>query len=95
MEGVSNNNTAPDLLTNYEREPKGIPIGRAPTVNLRNNHTQYIFTWYVLLPELHIPHAILIATRYALSFATSIMFWMVVKKPLSGQQRRVRHSVEW
>ncbi|KAJ4384306.1 surf-like protein [Didymella sp. IMI 355093] len=35
----------PDLLTNYEREPKGIPIGRAPTVNLRNNHTQYIFTW--------------------------------------------------
>ena len=37
----------PDLLTNYEREPKGVPIGRAPTVNLRNNHTQYIFTWYV------------------------------------------------
>ncbi|KAF2034459.1 SURF1-domain-containing protein [Setomelanomma holmii] len=67
----------PDLLTNYEREPKGIPIGRAPTVNLRNNHTQYIFTWY------------------ALSFATSIMFWMVVKKPISGTQRRVRHSVEW
>ncbi|KAH8719400.1 SURF1 family-domain-containing protein [Phaeosphaeriaceae sp. PMI808] len=67
----------PDLLTNYEREPKGIPIGRAPTVNLRNNHTQYIFTWY------------------ALSFATSIMFWMVVKKPLSGTQRRVRHSAQW
>ncbi|KAH7079301.1 SURF1 family-domain-containing protein [Paraphoma chrysanthemicola] len=67
----------PDLLTNYEREPKGVPIGRAPTVNLRNNHTQYIFTWY------------------ALSFATSIMFWMVVKKPISGTQRRVRHSVEW
>jgi hypothetical protein len=33
--------------------------------------------------------------RYALSFATSIMFWMVVKKPLSGTQRRVRHSSEW
>jgi surfeit locus 1 family protein len=43
--GVSNEAIAPDLLTNYEREPKGIPIGRAPTVNLRNNHTQYIFTW--------------------------------------------------
>ncbi|RYN41645.1 hypothetical protein AA0114_g10700 [Alternaria tenuissima] len=67
----------PDLLTNYEREPKGVPIGRAPTVNLRNNHTQYIFTWY------------------ALSFATSVMFWMVVKKPMSGTQRRVRHSVDW
>lgn len=45
--GVSNKAIAPDLLTNYEREPKGIPIGRAPTVNLRNNHTQYIFTWFV------------------------------------------------
>ncbi|KAF2679446.1 SURF-family protein Shy1 [Lentithecium fluviatile CBS 122367] len=67
----------PDLLVNYEREPRGIPIGRAPTVNLRNNHTQYIFTWY------------------ALSFATSIMFWMVVKKPMSGTQRRVRHSSDW
>jgi surfeit locus 1 family protein len=43
--GISNWNIAPDLLTNYEREPKGVPIGRAPTVNLRNNHTQYIFTW--------------------------------------------------
>ncbi|ORX91997.1 SURF-family protein Shy1 [Clohesyomyces aquaticus] len=67
----------PDLLVSYEREPKGIPIGRPPTVTLRNNHTQYIFTWY------------------ALSLATSIMFWMVVKKPLSGTQRRVRHSVDW
>lgn len=24
---------------------KGIPIGRAAEVNLRNNHAQYIFTW--------------------------------------------------
>ncbi|KAF2205948.1 SURF-family protein Shy1 [Delitschia confertaspora ATCC 74209] len=67
----------PDLLTSYDREPKGIPIGRPAAVNLRNNHTQYIFTWY------------------ALSLATSIMFWMVVKKPLSGTQRRVRHSIDW
>ncbi|KAF2741576.1 SURF-family protein Shy1 [Polyplosphaeria fusca] len=67
----------PDMLTSYYRSPKGIPIGRPPTVNLRNNHTQYIFTWY------------------ALSLATSVMFWMVVKKPLSGTQRRVRHSTEW
>jgi surfeit locus 1 family protein len=27
------------------REAKGIPIGRAPEVNLRNNHVQYIVTW--------------------------------------------------
>ncbi|KAF2877103.1 SURF-family protein Shy1 [Massariosphaeria phaeospora] len=67
----------PDLLVSYEREPKGIPIGRPAAVHLRNSHTQYIVTWY------------------ALSFATSIMFWMVVKKPLSGTQQRVRHSTQW
>ena len=37
----------PSLLESYHREARGIPIGRAPEVNLRNNHTQYIFTWYV------------------------------------------------
>ena len=36
----------PDLLMSYHREAKGIPIGRAAQVNLRNNHFQYIFTWY-------------------------------------------------
>lgn len=35
----------PDLLVSYDRETKGIPIGRAAEVNLRNNHVQYIFTW--------------------------------------------------
>lgn len=29
-------------------EARGIPFGRAAEVNLRNNHAQYIFTWYVL-----------------------------------------------
>ncbi|KAL1998606.1 hypothetical protein VTN02DRAFT_5910 [Thermoascus thermophilus] len=38
----------PDLVEAYDRESKGIPIGRAAAVNLRNNHTQYIFTWYGL-----------------------------------------------
>ncbi|KAL8644027.1 MAG: hypothetical protein Q9210_007457 [Variospora velana] len=35
---------SPDLLQAYDREAKGIPIGRPAEVNLRNNHTQYIFT---------------------------------------------------
>lgn len=30
----------PNLLVSYNREAKGIPIGRVPEVNLRNNHTQ-------------------------------------------------------
>ncbi|KAJ6111701.1 hypothetical protein N7523_007762 [Penicillium sp. IBT 18751x] len=38
----------PDLVESYNREAKGIPIGRAAEVNLRNNHAQYIFTWYGL-----------------------------------------------
>ncbi|KAF2170347.1 hypothetical protein M409DRAFT_64121 [Zasmidium cellare ATCC 36951] len=38
----------PDLLTSYDRMAKGVPIGRTPEVNLRNNHTQYIFTWFSL-----------------------------------------------
>lgn len=35
----------PSLLETYNREAKGVPIGRAPEVNLRNNHVQYIVTW--------------------------------------------------
>ena len=30
----------PDLLASYDREAKGIPIGRPAEVNLRNNHVQ-------------------------------------------------------
>lgn len=37
-----------ELLEAYRREEKGVPIGRAAEVNLRNNHAQYIFTWYGL-----------------------------------------------
>ncbi|KAF2090339.1 COX1 assembly protein-like protein Shy1 [Saccharata proteae CBS 121410] len=67
----------PDLIESMDRTIKGIPIGRPAEVNLRNNHTQYIFTWY------------------SLSLATSIMLWMVVKKPVSSISRRVRQSREW
>ncbi|KAF7164423.1 hypothetical protein CNMCM6106_000975 [Aspergillus hiratsukae] len=38
----------PDMVESMDREAKGIPIGRAAEVNLRNNHSQYIFTWYGL-----------------------------------------------
>ncbi|KAJ9210699.1 hypothetical protein DTO166G4_7659 [Paecilomyces variotii] len=38
----------PGLIESWDRAAKGIPIGRAPEVNLRNNHMQYIFTWYGL-----------------------------------------------
>ncbi|KAI1077472.1 SURF1-domain-containing protein [Whalleya microplaca] len=67
----------PDLMQAVEMANKGIPIGRPPEVNLRNNHAQYIFTWY------------------GLAIATSIMFYMVVKKPPTDITRRVRMNKEW
>lgn len=67
----------PDLYVAWDREEKGVPIGRIAEVNLRNNHTQYIFTWW------------------SLALATSVMLWMVVKKPPSGAASRVRRNVEW
>lgn len=39
----------PDLLQVYDMQAYGIPIGKLPEVSLRNNHAQYIFTWYVPL----------------------------------------------
>lgn len=33
--------------------------------------------------------------RYALSAATAIMLWMVVKKPTKAVTRRVRQNKEW
>ena len=38
----------PDFERAWDRERKGVPIGRPAEVNLRNNHTQYIFTWFSL-----------------------------------------------
>ncbi|KAG0650238.1 Cytochrome oxidase assembly shy1 [Hyphodiscus hymeniophilus] len=67
----------PDLLKAWDREARGIPIGRPGEVNLRNNHAQYIFTWY------------------ALAAATSVMLWMVIKKPPADMGRRVRQNKEW
>lgn len=36
-------------MTIIDLESRGIPIGRSPEVSLRNNHAQYIVTWYVAL----------------------------------------------
>ncbi|KAI9835402.1 MAG: hypothetical protein M1819_002320 [Sarea resinae] len=67
----------PNLIEAYDREAKGIPIGRPAEVNLRNHHGQYIFTWY------------------ALSAITTVMMWLVIKKPPSAMARRVRHNTQW
>lgn len=34
-------------------------------------------------------------TWYSLSLATSVMLWMVLKKPQGGINRRVRQNKEW
>ena len=38
----------PDIYVAWDNEEKGIPIGRPAEVNLRNNHLQYVFTWFSL-----------------------------------------------
>ncbi|KAL2112804.1 hypothetical protein VUR80DRAFT_6375 [Thermomyces stellatus] len=67
----------PEYLQMVHLQSRGVPIGKAPTVNLRNNHAQYIFTWY------------------GLCVATSIMLYMVAKKPANDITRRVRQSRNW
>ncbi|GBB93777.1 hypothetical protein RclHR1_02230003 [Rhizophagus clarus] len=48
----------------------GIPVGKIPSVELRNTHLQYAITWYTL------------------SAATSIMLYILFKKPPAGQVKR-------
>ncbi|KAG8415342.1 surf-like protein [Metarhizium acridum] len=38
----------PEFMRMMDFEARGIPYGRPAEVNLRNNHAQYIFTWYGL-----------------------------------------------
>jgi surfeit locus 1 family protein len=87
----------PSLLESYHREARGIPIGRAPEVNLRNNHTQYIFTWYVHCPMFPSQSIIMLISRYrySLSAATALMMWMVLRKKPTDLANRVRHSTRW
>lgn len=83
-------------MVNYEA--RGIPFGRAAEVNLRNNHAQYIFTWCVVSsPPSTYPNGRArtladTSSRYGLAVATSIMLWMVIKRPSSEITRRVRRS---
>ncbi|KAL7265981.1 surf-like protein [Rhizina undulata] len=67
----------PDLVTALDMEANGVPIGRPADVNLRNQHMQYIVTWF------------------GLSAATSIMFYLLVRKPPRDIARRVRSTTEW
>ncbi|KAL7004757.1 surf-like protein [Cystobasidiomycetes sp. EMM_F5] len=51
----------------------GVPLGRAPTIELRNMHATYAITWY------------------SLSFATTIMLWRLMRKPIK-HNRFIRHQ---
>ncbi|PHH66401.1 hypothetical protein CDD81_7456 [Ophiocordyceps australis] len=67
----------PEFMRLMDYEARGIPYGRPAEVNLRNNHAQYIFTWY------------------GLCAATSVMLYMVLKKPVSGVAKRVQNSASF
>jgi hypothetical protein len=40
-------------------------------------------------------YILLTDTRYALAAATSIMLWMVIKKPPTDVARKVRQNKDW
>ena len=65
------------MLEFMNKKARGVPIARPAVVDIRNNHAQYIFTWY------------------GLCFATSIMFYLVVKRPPGEAARRVRMNKGW
>jgi cytochrome oxidase assembly protein ShyY1 len=44
--------TEPDLINEMNAAAAGKPIGRPAEVNIRNNHVQYIVTWFVYPPSL-------------------------------------------
>ena len=92
-----NINTVPEYLLLADYQARGIPIGRPPVVNIRNNHAQYIFTWYhtPTFPIFLNAVKLTIPSRYGLCLATSIMLYMVAKKPSSEIAKRVRMSKNW
>lgn len=71
----------------------GVPIGRAPTIELRNMHATYAVTWQVI-PLLSKKQSIGVRGqfnqltllpaghihRYALSAATSVMLWRLFRR---------------
>lgn len=86
-----------ELLEFWRREDAGIPVGRAPEVALRNNHVQYIVTWYVNLKET-CPSSVSTHSRhyrYGLGLATAIMLGMVIRKQPNEVARRVRQNKSW
>ncbi|PHH76414.1 hypothetical protein CDD82_3993 [Ophiocordyceps australis] len=67
----------PEFMKLIDYEARGVPYGRPAEVNLRNNHAQYIFTWY------------------GLCAATSVMLYMVLKKPASSVAKRVQNGASF
>jgi cytochrome oxidase assembly protein ShyY1 len=43
----------PDLINEMNAAAIGKPIGRPAEVNIRNNHLQYIITWFIHPPPLY------------------------------------------
>ena len=63
---------------------KGIPLGRAPTVELRNMHSTYAITWCVSC-HTHLYKNIVLTrlARFSLSAATTVMLFTLMRKPSS------------
>jgi hypothetical protein len=75
----------------------GLPLGGQTIVTIRNEHLQYIVTWYYLASPLALAHVLTrTSARYALS-AITLAMWLVLRnrKPvpaLRGPPRVVPRS---
>jgi surfeit locus 1 family protein len=58
---------------------RGIPLGKPPVVELRNQHAQYAATWYVVCSHDIISLAQL-TPRFSLSAATSVMLVLLLRR---------------
>lgn len=62
-------------FSQYQFMNAGVPIGRTATIDLRNNHLQYLVTWY------------------GLCFASSILLYIVLRKPSKDPLKdKIRHA---
>ena len=65
-----------------------MPIGRPPTVDIRNTHLSYVITWYVrsnIVPLLNEQ----LRNRYSLSAMTSVMFFRLLKRRKQAPGRKL------
>lgn len=71
---------------------RGIPLGKPPVIELRNQHAQYAATWCVYLSSTLALFTARSVTdgppRFSLSAATSVMLVLLFRRPRGGPKAK-------